>query len=302
CSSRSSSSSRNPRSRPRVAPGPGAWPFRLAPPPMSRTDPIVSAVASCPVVGHLGGRLPGPGESVRVGGVVGSLAQAVVAALHRARPERVFVIVGDDPRSGMSAEADLRVLLGEDGPVHLFPQKEALPYEENEPHLEIGGLRVEAVEALFSGRAKILVTTARGLQERIPVPADLAALRRTLRVGDVTDFGALVHQLESWGFDRVPLVEEVGQLAVRGGTLDLYSGAAGDPVRIEFWGAEIVSIRSFDVLDQRSTAALEETHVLPVDFRRDPEAEGEAVGRALVELLPTDAVLVRTGPADLREE
>ncbi|HID24099.1 MAG TPA: hypothetical protein EYP14_17090, partial [Planctomycetaceae bacterium] len=70
-------------------------------------------------------------------------------------------------------EVDLELLLGEGIPF-LFPQREARPYESSEPHLEIGALRVEAVEALLGGRTRLLVTTLRALQERAPIPAELA--------------------------------------------------------------------------------------------------------------------------------
>ena len=134
-------------------------------------------------------------------------------------------------------------------------------------------------------------------QERVPIPSHLAELRATYRVGDELPFTDLPHALEERGFERVPLVEEVGHFAVRGGILDVFSVSAGDPVRIEFWGDEIVSIRSFDVTDQRSTGELQETHVLPVDFRRTDAQEGQngEVSRSLLELLPSDAVLVRIG-------
>jgi len=269
---------------------------------MPLPDPVLMAVSTCPALQAVAHGLPRPGVEVTLGGVRGSLGPAVVAALHRARAERVFVFVAPDPNSATAAEADLEILLGSDGSAHLFPQKEALPYEDHEPHLEIGGLRVEAVEALFSGRAQILVTTPRGLQERIPVPADLAHMRRTLRTGAETDFMELVSQLEEWGFERVPLVEEVGQFAVRGGILDLFSVAAGEPVRVEFWGDEIASIRTFEVLDQRSTGALAEAHVLPVDFRKSRAEGASDVTRSLLELLPGDAILTRHGDWTLTAE
>ena len=230
-----------------------------------------------------------------LGGAIGSLGAISVAALHRAHPERVFVVVAESPQDAVSVEADLETVLGAMEESHLYPQKEALPYEEAEPHLEIGGLRVEAVEALFAGRTKILVTTPRALQERVPIPRGLANLRTTFRVGDEVPFSTLPEMLESRGFERVSLVEEIGQFAVRGGILDLFSVSAGDPVRIEFWGDEIVSLRTFDILDQLSTGELEQTHVLPVDFRRTGEDDHDAVSRSLLELLPSDAVIVRLG-------
>ena len=268
---------------------------------MPRPDPILAAVASCPAVQTTASTLPAAGHTRRLGGVHGSLGPLVVAALHQANPERVFVVLARSPRDAIAAEADLEAVLGGPGASHLYPQKEALPYEESEPHLEIGGLRVEAVEALFSGRTQILVTTPRALQERVPMPVELASLRRTLRVGDTLTFSELPQYLEARGFDRVPLVEAVGQFAVRGGILDVFSVAAGDPVRIEFWGDEIESIRSFNILDQRSIGELGLTHILPVDFRR-AEANDSTVPKSLLELLPADAVFTTFGDWDVHED
>jgi transcription-repair coupling factor (superfamily II helicase) len=261
---------------------------------------ILEAVASCPAVLATADSLPAPGGRARIGAAWGSLGPVVVAALHRARPDRVFVVVADTPQSAVAAQADIEAVLDREGESYLYPQKEALPYEESEPHLEIGGLRVEAVEALFSGRVQVIVTTPRALQERVPIPSRLAELRQTMRVGDTVSFSDLPRVLERRGFERVPLVEEVGQFAVRGGLVDVFSVAAGEPVRIEFWGDEIVSIRHFEVLDQRSTAEVTETHVLPTDFRREAVADDETVSRSLAELLPDDAVVATLDGCDLR--
>ena len=152
-------------------------PHRLLRRRMPSSNAILAAVSSCDAVRALAGALPVPGEKGVLGGTVGSLGPAVVAALHRANPERTFVALTESPQEAVSAEADLEAILERSGESHLYPQKEALPYEESEPHLEIGGMRVEAVEALFSGRAKVLVTTQRALQERVPIPARLAELR-----------------------------------------------------------------------------------------------------------------------------
>ena len=174
---------------------------------MSRSNAVLAAVASSPAVRDLARSLPAAGTRVTLGGAIGSLGPAVVAALHEAVAERTFIAVAASPQEAVAAEADVEAILGREGTSHLYPQKEALPYEESEPHVEIGGLRVEAVEALFSGRARILVTTPRALQERVPVPARLAELRQTLAVGDAIDLAELVRSLEQRGFERVPLVD-----------------------------------------------------------------------------------------------
>ena len=93
-------------------------------------------------------------------------------------------------------------------------------------------------------------------------------------------------------------MEEVGQFAVRGGILDVFSFGSPEPFRVEFWGDEITSLRTFDILDQRSVRKLETAHILPVDFRSTDE--GTSVNRSLLELLPptpsSSTGTRRTGP------
>jgi len=254
---------------------------------------ILEAVASCPAFQKIRERFPGQAETLTIGGAHGSVGAAVFAAIHRAFPERILVAVAPDSSAASSLEADLDALLGE-GDSRLYPQRETLTSETDEPNLEIGGMRVEAIEGLFSGRARAVVTTLRALQERAPVPSNLTELRTTLRVGDRPGMSGLVRSLEERGFERVPVVEEVGQIAVRGGLVDIFSFGSADPLRVEFWGDEIASLRAFDILDQRSTDQRSVGHVLPVDFRHgDSDGSDREVSHSLLELLPSEAVLFR---------
>ena len=256
--------------------------------------PIVQALGTCPGFKRLCQALPSRGERRALSGAIGSAATAAVAALHRHFPTRLLVVVAPSPRRAIEIEIDLELLLGE-GTSFLFPQREARPYESSEPHLEIGALRVEAVEALLGGRTRLLVTTLRALQERAPIPAELAGLRISLRVGKEAGFQRLIGDLAERGFERLPLVEEVGQFAVRGGLLDIYSFGTPEPLRVEFVGDEITSLRFFDILDQRSNRTITEAHILPVDFQRDRGAT-TLVSRSLLELLPADALLLPVHP------
>ena len=268
---------------------------------------ILGALASSPGFLQLKGALPPPGKELTVGGAVGSLATAIVAALHETAAERTFVVVVADPAQALAAEADLETLLGRDAS-HLFPQREALPYEALEQPSEIGGLRVEAVEALFRGRSRLIVTTPRALQERTPIPYRLAELRITLEVGDSPGFGELLRLLEDRGFERASIVEEVGQFTVRGGILDLFSLGSSDPVRLEFRDDEIVSLRVFDILDQRSMREEKVVHILPAAFRRQ-RSEGKGGGpgegtalRSLLDLLPRATLLSPLGEGGWRND
>jgi transcription-repair coupling factor (superfamily II helicase) len=279
-----------------------------------RQHRVVEALLTTPVVRALAESPPAPGARLRIPGNHGSSATATAAALHQALPGRILVVVAPDPDQAARAEADLVALLGEDAAL-LYPQGEARFYgEETDPR--IGGLRVEAVEALFSGRARLFVTTPRGLQERAALPDRLARLRLELETGEEIGFQLLVEELEVMGYERVPLVEEVGQFAVRGGIVDVYSLGSSDPVRLEFWGDEITSIRRFRVADQRSTTTESRVHLLPAAFRSPvdevvalpapsavedetlpepapaPAASSGTEVRSFLEVLPDDALVV----------
>ncbi len=240
--------------------------------------------------------LPGAGSAVVADGLVGSAPALLAAALRRTRPERIWVIVAPTPDAAEHIAADLDALLG-DGVALLYPQREALPYESEEPHVEIGGLRVEALESLLTGRASILVTTQRAVQERSPAVDRLDELQIELRVGREVRLQDVIERLERMGFERVSTVEEVGQFASRGGILDVFGFGTPEPARVEFWGDQIESIRRFDVLTQLSVADLEELRILPVDVRYAPPSssggETRADRRSLLSYLPPESVLIR---------
>jgi len=251
---------------------------------------LIHALQRQPSFAALLQQLPAPGQVLHVEGLPGSAPILLAAALAESHPQRVWVLVAAGPNEAEAAESDLQAILGEDVAV-LYPQRETLPYEAAEHHFEVSGLRVEALEALLSGRARVLVTTVRALQERAEIPTGLAELRITLSVGDHIRPQELAERLDAMGFEKSPLVEAVGEYALRGGIVDLFGFGAPDPVRVEFWGDEIASIRHFEILDQRSTQELARTDILPVDLR-PVLSEAEHVRRSLLDVLTRDSVLI----------
>ncbi|CAN5749368.1 transcription-repair coupling factor [soil metagenome] len=242
-------------------------------------------------------RLPAQTGHLRIDNLRGSSAALLVAALAREAPHRIWVVIAPTPPEAEAADADIQSILGADV-VALYPQRETLPYEAAEHHFEVSGLRVETLEALFAGRARVIVTTPRALQELADIPAGLADLRLTITAGDTVRLVELTQQLDSMGFVRSALVEAVGEYAVRGGILDLFGFGAPEPIRIELWGDEIVSIRQFDILDQRSTGELKRTDILPVDLtslrrnRNGDEVAAASARRSLLDVLSRDALLI----------
>ena len=255
--------------------------------------PAAASVADTPAYRTLRRTLPGPGESLTVGGAAGSLPLAALAALVAHLPNRVWVVAAASPAEASRHLADLDTLLGPELAVH-FPQQGDAATGDADDHAEVEGERVEAVESILSGRARVMVATRRAFQELAPIPDDLADLRYTVVSGQALRRDDLIAALEERGFGRAPMVEEAGRYAVRGGLIDLFSFGAAGPVRVEFWGDEVESVRLFDILDQRSTETVERIDILPVRF--GGRAEGAQRTRcSILDRLPLDTVLVRAG-------
>ena len=252
---------------------------------------LVRAMRAQPQFATVLHALPAAGNTVRAAGLPGSSPALLAASLAEALPTRVWTAIARTPAEAEAFEADLQALIGENAAT-LYPQRETLPYEAAEHHVEVSGLRVEALEALLAGRVRILVTTARALQELAEIPTELADLRLTLAVGQQVRLQELAERLEAMGFARTSLVEGVGEYALRGGLLDLFGFGAPEPVRIELWGDEIASIRQFDILDQRSTGERQSVDVLPVDLRPLAETDRTLQRRSLLDVLPPDTTLL----------
>ena len=232
--------------------------------------------------------LPAPGTRIDVGGLPGSADAALVAALSRRLPTRFFVVAAEGVAEAERWLADLDTLL-DAAPIALYPPREG--FGEAEPHMEVAGERVDTLERLTRGELRLLVTTARALLEKTRMPRALRDLRLELRKGDSHRLSAVAEHLESIGFERVPMVEDVAQFSIRGGIFDVYSFGMAEPVRAELWGDEIVDLRHFDLATQRSTRAVDFAVVLPVDGQVRDDA-GDAERASITSLFPPDTLLV----------
>src|SRR5207249_11291753 len=179
-------------------------------------ETILSAFERTLFAQDIVGRLPPPGAALRVGGLAGSSGAVLIAWLAERLPQRLFTVVAATPADAERWLADLATVT--ELPAALYPQREALG--EEEPHFEIAGERAETLEALLRGRLRILVTTARATAEKTLVPEALERLRLELAVGMERPLGAVVTELESMGYHRVPVVTEVAEFGVRGGIVE----------------------------------------------------------------------------------
>ena len=259
---------------------------------------LLDAVERLPAFTRLLNDLPAARARREVVGLAGSSDAAMVAALARRMPSRFFVVLTDGLPDAERWLADLQALIDVE-PVALYPPREG--FGEVEPHAEVAGERVETLERVGRGGVRVLLTTARAVLERTRLPGALQGARLELRKGDVRRPTELAQHLEDIGFERVPMVEDVAQFSVRSGIFDIYGFGMSAPVRLEFWGDEIVELRHFELVSQRATRAAELALVLPVDGRVSGDAESlERIG--LADLWPPDTLVIVPGQAHLAPE
>ena len=159
-----------------------------------------------------------------------------------------------------------------DRDTYLYPAKDLLFYQADIRGRELARRRMEVIEAIMDGKPVTVVTTFDAFMDSL-IPREEIA-KRTLRVlGEgALDMGALTEKLARIGYEREVQVDAPGQFAIRGGILDVYPLTEELPLRIELWGDEVDSIRTFDPESQRSIENLKEASIGPAtEF---PEEEG----------------------------
>ena len=200
----------------------------------------------------------GAGQSATIDGAWGSSSALAAAALAVKAPQTLLVVL---PRIGDVDDfaSDLSGFLGE-APL-IFPAWETLPQDQSVADSVFGG-RLRVLQALGEGAPPlVIVTSLPALLQPVPSRAARERGTRTLRVGDELDPEELMRWLIDRGFERVTAIEVPGEFSMHGGILDVFPPDAVDPLRLEFFGDEIESIRRFDVETQRSGQRLTDSRV-----------------------------------------
>src|SRR3984957_9440768 len=196
-------------------------------------------------------------------------AKALVLVLLKRTVERPFILVMSDNRAAEELLPVLRAfceLTGAADPdsVVSLPARDVLPFQNLSPHPEIQEERATALWKIATGRASIVVAPVTATTILLRSAEYYADLARALRRGETFDLEKLLEHLNTVGYSATDVVEMPGQYAARGGILDVYSPEADRPVRVEFFGDEIESIRKFDPASQRSSNPVDEALLLPL--------------------------------------
>ena len=192
----------------------------------------------------------------------------VLAELARAAGGRpVLHICRDDAR--LSKLADLIPFFDPDVAVLRVPAWDCLPYDRVPPHRDIVAARIDTLAELAllpsgSHPGRIVLTTVSAGMQRVPRPDFLAGSTFAIRTGDKLKPEALFDYLGRNGYGRTGAVSEAGEYAMRGGIVDLFPPGQSQPLRIDFFGDDVESLRAFDPLSQRSTDKLDSIILRPV--------------------------------------
>ncbi len=188
-----------------------------------------------------------------------------------------LVWIARDAEIGDRVAEELGAWLGDVDAVAVLEPRTALAYERSELIADETAARVAALAAWRSGRARILVASVQALLQHTIDPGDLPAAPRELRLGSRIHQDALLRELFDLGYVPVSEVAGRGESARRGGIVDVFPPSLPLPIRIEFFGDEIDSLRSFDPTDQRTVGALESAVLLPASEFLLPDGGAEAI-------------------------
>jgi len=195
------------------------------------------------------------GEPCHLTGLAGSARIYLIARLEQQRPHPLLILTAS-PSEADRIFKDLSFFLQGSSlarSVSLFPQWEILPYDDKSPHPDITGERIATLSRLLRGESLITITTIRATLQKVLPKEALRHSSLHLEVGDSLDPELLVEELIHLGYRQTDLVEIPGTFCRRGGILDLYPPNLKAPVRLDYFGDEIESIRFFSPEDQRST-------------------------------------------------
>jgi transcription-repair coupling factor (superfamily II helicase) len=218
-----------------------------------RADGFIKTVAA-------GIYAPAP-ANIRLKGLSGSLDALVVAASFKLHPQDYLIVLHDREEASYFIN-DLQNLLQKE--ILLFPMSYKRPYEYHETENANILMRAEVLNKLANKTGhELVVTYPDALSEKVINKRSLASNTFTVRLGEKLDMEFLEDFLHTYDFEKTDFVYEAGQFAVRGGIVDIFSFAHELPCRIELFGDEVDSIRTFEPGSQLSVDSQEAINIIP---------------------------------------
>jgi len=197
-----------------------------------------------------------------VKGLAGSGDALVISDLFSASGRPVFVFTESSKKAEVLCD-ECGTFLGEEN-VAVFPSRDAVPYNMKSPFGPTVETRFRVLAELLEGKKKVVIAPHSVLSQKIVPPKTLFNRIIRLRPGDEVPPDKLSRWLAEIGFRRENQVSNLGTYCIRGGILDIYPFLTENPVRVEYWGDAIDSIREFDVFTQKSLSSRTAVEIFPM--------------------------------------
>lgn len=232
------------------------------------TKDLIQTYLSAGVIGKLTARLTsGENRKYRLTNNAGSVTPLLIGAMRTTRPG-VRIVVLNDREEAAYFYNDVMVFADEKK-VAFLPSSYRRMIKEEEKDNDSVLVRTEVLNNLTNGLVDTLITFPEALAEKVVDRSVLTGMSMTVSPGDKLSISAVENMLVEYGFERNDFVYEPGQFSIRGSIVDVYSFAEELPVRIDFFGDEVESVRFFDVESQLSDRRAERISIVP-DLSRIP--------------------------------
>ncbi len=225
-----------------------------------------------------------PGEKLHLQGIYGSALTVLAALLHRKIRKSILVLLPE--KEDAAYFYDDMASMGLEPDTCFFPSSCKRSVQFGQPDRDNLVLRTGTLNRILAGDQLVVVTYPEGLVEKVPGRDALLSDTLTISRGEKISIDFINDFLYEFGFERVDFVTEPGQFSVRGSIVDIFSYAHEDPFRLDFFGNEVESIRSFEIDTQFSAASFDRITLMP-DIRRE-DARGKWI--SLVEFMGTGTV------------
>ena len=207
-------------------------------------------------------------ERMQVKGAVGSLSSFVLSGLLQKASEaglqKSLLCITDSIEAAQYLASDLEQIEGNETPILLVPPSGHKPYDTEQmvdPSAVIA--RTDVLQQLSGDFTGVVILSAEAAYEYVPARENIQRETQTITLGQQISIQELMGRLAEQGFKHVEFVSQPGEMALRGGILDVFPYAGSYPVRIEFFGDDVESIREFDRHSQRSVSRLNTARLVP---------------------------------------
>lgn len=224
---------------------------------------------------------------IQIAGCVHSQRTHLAYALSDGFQNKIIVL--SDETKAKEVYEEYRFL---DQETYFYPAKDLLFYQADLRGKYLVQERMRAMQAILEDKGATVITSFEALMDRVLSPKQVKESILTLRSADTVDVSELQRKIAMMGYHREVQVDGPGQFAVRGGILDIYPLTEELPIRIEFWGDEIDSIRTFDMDSQRSVENLMEITIYPATDETDEAELKPGDGASLLDYFEKDETLL----------